>query len=388
MSSAVWLVVVVLAACGGRYPGSTPPPAHDDDETDDTEQATTEPPPARRKPAPEPPPASPPRSQYDDPKIAALIEQLDPTEYARWPLTHNQHPALEPSYAIANAFAQPGVSWLDLCRLGAQNRRGAGSPDQLEYLRAWCSVASRDPRAAVSRLAPLVHASVLGMPAAVRTDLANIVVDTGTADEALRLLAAARVDDLAIYDLVAASFIEVGRAPDALVFAERALAVNDQRRPVDHCMRLTRRAVLVDPAARMAAVQALSPFEGIPTCATLLHELKCWHAKACDQFLLEHGIAADVLELGQVYLAWPAPTATAEAWLAIAQRASLVSARGADEAVTSALEAALRSAHCEGAQLGAIRNTARILKQQRHDPNLDVRLDLIDVTPDSICMTR
>ncbi len=379
------MVVVLLAACGGRYPGGRPPAA-DPPATDDLEE-TTEPPP-RRKPAPPPatPPTSPRPSPYDDPKIAALIAQLDPTEYARWPLTHNQHPALEPAYAIAAVFAQPGVSWLDLCRLGAQNRRGGGSADQLEYLRGWCSVASRDARAAVARLAPLMRSSVLGMPAAVRTDLTNIVVDSGSADEAQRLLTGARVDDLAIYDLVAASFAEVGRPADALVFADRALSANDRRRPADHCGRVARKVALIGPDARMMVIQTLAPFERIAGCASIFHELKCWHAQACDPYLLDHGVSPDLLELGALYKGWPAATATPEVWLATAQLAlARTPVQGADEAVTSALEGALRSANCEGAVLAQIHNSARILKADRHDAALDPRLDLILLTPDSIC---
>ena len=320
-----------------------------------------------------------------DPKIVAAMAALDPTEYVRWPLTSNKHPVLEPAYDIANVFAQPGVSWLDLCRLGAQNRRGGGSADQLEYLRAWCDVARRDARSAVGRLALLRSSTVLGIPAAVRADIANIVVDAGSADDAQRILAGAQLDDLAIFDLIAASYAEVGRNDDSLVFTERGIAAHDARRPTDHCMRLARRVLLIDPHSRMASLHDLEPFEAVPACAIVLHELKCWHAQVCEPYLLEHGVSPDALELGGLYKDWPAPTATSDEWLKFANRGLYFPGKNAQEATTSALETTLRKSKCIGPNVNEVRSSARQLKYRSHEPSLDQRLDLIILTPDSLC---
>jgi hypothetical protein len=382
-------MAMVAAGCGGRYPGTpiTTTATAPSEPEEITEPAPLPNPQPRERPEPRAE-VVPPRRGFSDPKLTELVEAIDPTEYVRWPLTGNQHPALEPAYAIAAAFAQPGISWLDLCRLGAQNRRGGGSADQLEYLRAWCSVANRDARAAVARLAPLLRSGVLGMPAAVRIDLANIVVDTGVGDEAESLLARAQVDDLAVLDLVAASFAEVGRTSDALIFAERALAVNDRKRPLDHCMRLTRRALLVNPGSRMRTIQDLASFEDVPGCAKLLHELKCWHAGICDQYLIEHGVSEERLDLGDVYRNWPTPSSATKDWLSAARRANYTMADGADDAAVSALEGALRSATCTGPFLDEIRELARRLKQRKHEAMFDERLDLVILTPESVCVSR
>ena len=96
-------------------------------------------------------------------------------------------------------FAAPGTGWADLCRLGAQNRRTSGGlVVHTEYLRAWCDVARREIHPAVARLGPLLTSPARGIAAAVRFDIANIVVDAGDADEAQRILVAARVLALAV----------------------------------------------------------------------------------------------------------------------------------------------------------------------------------------------
>lgn len=381
----VTVLLVVLAACGGRYRDEPPARvvAPERDAAPSASHAPSRRPEAHLGPDVD---APPPGLAVRDPKAIELLAQLDPSEYARWPLGQSQHPALEPTYAIAAVFAQPGVSWLDLCRLGAQNRRGAGSRDQLEYLRAWCDVAAHDPRSAVSRLAPLMRSGVLGMPAAARADLANIVVDSGTADEAQRLLASARVDDLEIYDLVAASFAEIGRRTDALVFSERALAVNDRRRPVERCLRLTRKIVLLARGSRTSALQELARLDGNPACASLFRELACWHGRACAPYLLEHGVSHEALELGELYEGWPRPDDPPQRWIATVDRALRgPTTPSSAEATTSAMEGALRAIDCQGTLLATILNSARILKAQPHDPALDPRIDLILLTPESLC---
>ncbi|MBA3464920.1 MAG: hypothetical protein H0T46_33610 [Deltaproteobacteria bacterium] len=321
-----------------------------------------------------------------DPKIAEAMAALDVHDYERWPLSANQHPALEPAYPIAKVYAQPGVSWLDLCSRGAQNRRGGGgSFEQLEYLRAWCDVAKREARSAVIRLAPLVRSTVLGMPAAVRLDIANIVVDAGDSDDAAQILSAALVDDVAIFDIVAASFAEVGRTKDAIVFADRAIAAHDTRRPVEHCMRITRRVVLSEPGERSGWIHRLSPFEN-PFCQSKLNELNCWHAQLCAPYLLDQGVSERSLELGELYRDRPKPSATPKAWIEYAQRAwQFRGARATEELAISAMETALRRMNCEGPGVREIRKLASDIMLSRHDRSFDRRLETIDLALESIC---
>jgi hypothetical protein len=323
-----------------------------------------------------------------DPRIAEAMAALDVHEYERWPLSHNQHPALEPAFPIAKVFAQPGVSWLDLCRQGAQNRRGGGNTEQLEYLRGWCEVAKRDARAAVMRLAPLVRSPVLGMPAAVRFDIANIVVDAGDADDAARVLASAQVDDVAIYDLVAASYAEVGKSQDALVFADRAIAAQQTRKPAEHCMRIARKAVISDPGSRMAAIQELAPFAN-GDCVRLHVELKCWHAKRCEQYLIAYGVKPESVERGELYASWPKPGASVEEWTEYAKRTTYYVFHDGGDLTISVLEAALRDLKCEGAGIARLIGVAeRIRADSKHDASLDARISNILLMPETICRSR
>ena len=324
---------------------------------------------------------------YAEPRIAELIARIDPHEYERWPLSHNQHPALEPAYAIANVFASTGVSWTDLCRMGAQNRRGGGNTDQLEYLRAWCDVAKREAGAAVARLKPLVNSSVLGMPAAVRTDIANIVVDAGDADHAQRLLSRAQVDDLAVFDLAAAGYVEVGKVQDALDLTHRAIAAHDARRPQDHCMRVARKVVLVDPDSRMPLIRGLGLLQH---CGSQYGELLCWHKKDCDLYLIAHGIAPDELKLGVLHKNWPKPNASTDEWLRAASNAHIAHGRGNEEAALRAVEAGLRSVQCTGPRVSQFIKTARdvasTIAYDKSERDVYERLMEVATMPDVACI--
>src|SRR5450755_4409035 len=68
----------------------------------------------------------------------------DLTPYGRWPLTVAEHPELDPHFAIAEALAQPGITWQDLCARGAQFRHMSQNAELGDYLAAWCSVAKED----------------------------------------------------------------------------------------------------------------------------------------------------------------------------------------------------------------------------------------------------
>lgn len=324
---------------------------------------------------------------YEEPANAKLIAQIDPHAYERWPLGHNQHPSLEPAYAIASVFASPGVSWLDLCRMGAQNRRGVGSTEQLEYLRAWCDVAKRDAGAAIARLKPLVNSGVLGMPAAVRTDIANIVVDAGDADHAQALLSRAQVDDLAVYDLAAAGYVEVGKVQDAIALTDRSIAAHDARRPLDHCMRIARKVVLVDPGSRTPLLLALGRLN---RCEAPYRELLCWHKGHCDPYLVAHGVKPDELRLGELYKNWPSSGAPVDEWLRAARIAEAVYRTGREEAALRAIENGLRTVHCTGPKVPELVDVARgiassIRSPQQAEWDLRERLLAIATMPDVAC---
>src|SRR6185503_18531607 len=99
----------------------------------------------------------------------------------RWPLSGMNHPSLEPRFPVANELAI-GVDWQTLCARGVQNRTSPTQKELLSYLRGWCEVQRRDVDGACAHLTPLIGAMTFGMPAAVRQDLANILVDHGDAD--------------------------------------------------------------------------------------------------------------------------------------------------------------------------------------------------------------
>jgi len=189
-----------------------------------------------------PPPPEPlwrePEIEYDEPPapvraapvllprpdidVSSLVP--DPTHELRWPLSIASHPELEPQFEIAKALAEPGVGWIDLCRLGAHNRHlGKDKRDHVAYLRGWCSVGKQDFDAALAHLVPLTSSVVLGLATAVRADFANIVISSGDANDATRLLAKHRIKDVAVLDTIAASYVELGRLDDAYEINELAI---------------------------------------------------------------------------------------------------------------------------------------------------------------------
>ena len=322
------------------------------------------------------------------PAAIAALARPDPSDHIRWPLTANSHPALEPSFAIAPVLANPGVSWMDLCRMGAQNRRaGSGLNDQLEYLRAWCETGRRDIDAAVRRLAPLQHSPVLGLPAAVRMDVANILVDAGSADDALRTLAGARIDDVAVLDRLAASYGEVGKLADAATLNSVAIGAYDQRRPADQCERITRRILMAAPEDRAKMVTDFDPYLANRSCSRLRNEVDCWAPRDCVGYLLDHGIAPDLARAYNIYLLWPDGEADAEVWWSLGRKAYLeIATPGADALAVAAFEATMDSAGCRGERYFAARASIRAIKRDAaHDKALDERIDDLLEDPEEVC---
>ncbi|MBL0218212.1 MAG: hypothetical protein IPQ07_30565 [Myxococcales bacterium] len=352
----------------------------------------TAPPPASPAPPPSPVAPAPPqrvRIAAPRPRLAlklALVASGDPTDVAhlqRWPLTASHHPALEPAYAIAAAFAEPGVSWTDLCRMGAQNRVSKVSRDQLEYLRAWCDVERHDAEAAVTRLAPLLRSSVAGVAAAARSDIANIVVDSGDAEAAQRTLAKAQIHELAMLDLIAASYLDIGKPDEASVFNDAAIASYAIQKPGEHCHRLARRAILLPAAERRSGIRQLERYAD-RTCGQLMNELTCWDTGSCDDYFVDHGVDPKDARLAQVYNRWPTEPTSTVGWYMLASSAlKLLDTPGADLLAVTALEAVVRSTRClESVRVG---DDANKIKRAKHDASLDARLEVLISDQEQLC---
>lgn len=320
------------------------------------------------------------------PSKLALAASVDPTDVAhllKWPLTASHHPALDPAYAVAAAFAEPGVSWIDLCRRGAQNRVSKVSRDQLEYLRAWCDVERHETEAAVTRLVPLLRSSVLGIATAAQTDIANIVVDGGGADAAQRTLGRAQLHEIAMFDLIAASYLDIGKPDDAVVFNEAAIAAYAIQKPADHCHRLARRAILLTGAGRTSAILDLARYAD-RTCGQLMKELTCWSTGSCDDYFADRGVDPKAGRLVQIYVRWPIGPVDKPGWYMVASRAlDLLEVPGADAFAVTALEALVRSVEC----LESVRVTddANRIKRAKHAASLDARLEVLISNQDALC---
>ena len=325
-----------------------------------------------------------------DVRVGALRDAMDVSDHLRWPLTANHHPALEPAYPIAPVFAAAGVGWTDLCKLGAQNRRTSGVPlDQIEYLRAWCEVAKHEPESAVVRLAPLVNSAVVTLPAAVRRDIANIIVDSGDSAHAQRVLADARVDEVAMFDLISASYEEVGKTDDAMVFNDLAIDAYTMSKPGDHCHRLAKRVVIaegdnLERKVRLEILERAAPKD--PTCQRLHHELLCWSGSSCVQHMADHGIDLKQAGVVDAYMKWPSGGATPNSWLTYAAGLTdLAGTPGADALATAALEASLLSLGCVGERLREVSSNAHVIHFNAHDKTLDARLDVLINEPKKLC---
>lgn len=327
-----------------------------------------------------------------DVRIGALRDAMDVHDHLRWPLSANHHPVLEPAYPIAPVFADAGVAWTDLCKLGAQNRRTSGIPrDQIEYLRAWCDVARHDGEAAVVRLAPLLMSTVAGLPAAVRRDVANILVDSGDAELAQRTLARARLHEVMMFDLISASYEEVGKTADSMVFNDLAIDAYTMTKPGDHCRRLAKRVVIAgDPDERKVRLEILERVSATDTtCRDLHHELKCWSGASCIEYMADHGIDTKLAGVVDAYLRWPTEEAGPVFWAPYAAGvAALAGAPGADVLATSALEASMLSVNCAGDRVHDLRATAHDIQITTADQKLVARLEVIVSEPTKLCAKK
>jgi hypothetical protein len=209
----------------------------------------------------------------------------------RWPLTPMNHPAMEPKFPIAQAFAQPGVGWLDLCGSGITNRYGKDK-ELLSYLRGWCKAVDGDTDAACSNLVPLIKSTTPRLEVAVRNDLANILAQ-GHADKAEHYIRVHSIRDVGLLDLLAANYVEVGTAQDALAINRNAIDSDDYANAETKCMRWTRHIVLSGDKSSLLIKQieglAKQPKNADPTCVTEYAKLTCWATEECAAYVHELG---------------------------------------------------------------------------------------------------
>jgi len=311
------------------------------------------------------------------PKLDLQDYTPDISEYGRWPLTVAEHPELEPHFAIADALAQPGITWQDLCARGAQQRTMAQNADYGEYLAAWCSVAKDDAHDALFRLGNL-HRSLRLRPA-IELDAAAIVVanlDGGVVEGELRR---ANLLELRIVDRISAAYFEIGKLDSAENL--NRLAVQMDRTPTAEiaCARELRTIADGGADARLA-IEILSRRpapKGSGRCEALAQELACWTGPSCTTPAYGALKRAGVVSLTRARGLWPTHNAAFGEWYRVAENA----ANGwpveqAYELAVPALELALRTSRC-----ASLDQIARLAAQLATTPDLDASVGALDGAP-------
>jgi hypothetical protein len=247
----------------------------------------------------------------------------------RWPLTPMNHPAMEPKFPIAQQFAQPGVGWIDLCGSGVTSRYGKDK-EMLSYLRGWCKAVDGDTDAACMNLAPLIKSTTPRLEAAVRNDLANILAQ-GHADKAEHFIRVHALRDVRMLDLLAANYVEVGTAEDAITINRNAMDSDDAASAATRCLRLTKHIALTNDK-NSALIKQVESYATVPknadaTCVREWHKLKCWASRDCAGYVIDSG---GVLFDGDIVMtleSWGSYR-TASAWMKIAKTVDLQRAAG------------------------------------------------------------
>ena len=268
-------------------------------------------------------------------------------EDLRWPLSGMEHPKLEPSFPIAIALAAPGVGWLDLCAMGAQNRHVSREQELVSYLRGWCSVIKGDVDRACQELTPLFGSVTRGLSSAVRTDLANILVDLRDLEKTEHWLNKHRIRDIATLDLLAANFVEIGMLDAAHQINQRVL-YDFSASVATRCHRLVRGIVMADGADQSARdeLERIVTKSKAPdaTCTELFNEVRCAYGHDCAEYHTAHNINLNAWALLAVYDRWPLQPAPFSTWLSLGRKAAIATkVDGAAELVVTAYEAALRA---------------------------------------------
>jgi len=342
----------VLTACGGSQPRSAQTPV-DPWEPHSTSTVST-------KSAASPQWARRVSAARPDISIDHVLPDLH--DELRWPLSAMSHPELAPRFDIASVFAQPGVGWIELCERGVDKRVHAGrNRDELAYLRGWCSAIKEDPSKAVATLAPLMTSATRGLASAVRVDLVNVIANAGDISLAEKLLNENDIDDIEIFDRLAATYVELGRERDAYEMNRRALDALGRTTNADHCVRLARGVALGgpdDPSLPRLAMLGSAP-KAEPTCQSLALKMKCvvGTARDCEAYFAANSIDPHNMLLIAAYRSWPTGGEGFHRWTEIVH--DMVNAahlQGSKELATVALGAARKSAlPCDARTMAAIR---------------------------------
>jgi hypothetical protein len=265
----------------------------------------------------------------------------------RWPLTGMNHPVLEPRYAVAQQLAMPGIGWEELCARGVHNRVSATQKEMLAYLRGWCEVRKGNVDGACAQLRPLFGSVTPGLTAALRQDLANILVDQG-GDRAEHWLSKHDIRDIQTLDLLAANFVELGSSHEAFTINRRAIDSDSYASAATQCRRLVRRIKLEQEVSWRPAIDELKTLGRQakvpdPVCERLYNKVECSLAPASDclRFLTDEGLPESALYLLDAYFNWPYEGTVAQWFAAATIAAKALPSPGAAELAIRALEAAV-----------------------------------------------
>lgn len=290
-----------------------------------------------------------------------LVPEL--AEEPRWPLTGMQHPSLQPSYDIADALAEPGITWTDLCARNVDRRRDPAHRDELLYLSGWCAAARHDPAAAITLLAQVRGSAVPGIAHAVPFDVANILVDSQDAEHADQILDRAQLRTPPLYDVLAAAYFEIGRNDDAVEATAAALQLDSRHAPAATCHRLARSALLGPQASRALLVSELASAANKkppdPVCVELASQVSCAvdPQAGCGSYWYGHTIDPELLDLARIDEHWTTARPWRD-WLDLADEIHVDLARPqAAPMCTAALDAAIVASECDRLTLRHIAET-------------------------------
>jgi hypothetical protein len=346
------------------------------------------------------------------PPFDITIVEPDPTHELRWPLALSDHPELEPQFDVAKVLAEPGLDWIELCQIGAHRRVVPKVRDQLLYLRAWCAAGASNYPGAIETLIMLRNTVVPGLAAAVRADIANILVshDPNSARSLVGKFGLASEGD--VLDRVAATYADMNKLYGAMEINELALANDSGVSPAKTCQRLARRVLLAPDTYRSSktAFSTKAPVPGFaddPTpllfgaklnqdarCRELDAQLSCWLIKSnCLAWYKMHAISEQDASLLDANAAWPRGAARADedAWWRVVNPA--FNARPRKEAyafAALALEASLKLTDCKfDWGMNRVRNMMSIfVSDQDAPPELVERIKALDEKRVNLCFDQ
>src|SRR5262249_17428727 len=147
---------------------------------------------------------------------------------------------------------------------------------------------------ACKELVPLLKSGTAGLSAAVRSDLANILVDHGDASDAQHWLTEYTIRDSGLLDLLAATYVDLDRDADGYQMNRVALDFDYHASAATLCHRQARRYLLGDREDQEAARTALTHLGTgkvpDPTCVALRNAIFCGEEHDCVGYLKAQGV--------------------------------------------------------------------------------------------------